>query len=369
MIEDNFRMEDKMQFLPTEENVKIGGRTIFRDNIRYLGYSATSISFRFTGKKAQAVIISDPADWPDEHHAWIGIFINDATVPVKRVELQKLRQTVDLYDAETTQTVTVTIMKYSEPEYAICGIEKLIIDTDELLTPPPAKSRRIQMIGDSITCGYGVEGSVEDLVHDTAVENPTKSYSVKTARALDADFEIVAWNGKGVISAYIGEDDDQPDDSWLVPMLYEYTDAGCCQQFFHEPPSMWEKWDHSSFEPDLITVYLGTNDASYTKNYPERKKAFGLVYQGFLRNIHQKHPHAKILCMLGTMEYSLCSTVQHAVKEFSNANKDVEIKYLQLPPQDEENDGLGTFWHPTEATHEKAAQLVIHAAKELMGWD
>ena len=132
---------------------------------------------------------------------------------------------------------------------------------------------------------------------------------------------------------------------------------------------MWEKWDHTRFEPDLVTVYLGTNDASYTKNYPERKKAFSLVYQGFLRNIHARHPQAKILCMLGTMDQTLCSTVQHAVKEFSQANADVAIKYLQLPLQDEENDGTGTFWHPTEATHEKVSQLVTAAAKKLMGWD
>ena len=357
-----------MNFLPTEDHVKVSGRTIYRDNVRYLGYSATSISFCFTGCKAQAVMISDPADWPEEQHARVGIFVNDNPEPSKRIELKELRQTIDLYEAKTPETVTITIMKYSEPEYAICGIEELIIDTDTLLAPPAPKNRKIQIIGDSITCGYGVEGSASDLLHDTAVENPTKSYSVKTARALDADFEIVAWNGKGVISAYIGEG-DQADDSWLVPMLYEYTDAGCCQQFFHEPPSMWEKWDHTRFEPDLITVYLGTNDASYTKNYPERKKAFSLVYQGFLRNIHAKHPQAKILCMLGTMDQTLCSTVQHAVKEFSKANEDVSIKYLQLPLQDEENYGIGTFWHPTEATHEKTAQLVIAAAKKLMGWE
>lgn len=216
-----------MHFLPTEDHVKVSGRTIFRDNVRYLGYSATSISFCFTGQKAQAVIISDPADWPEEHHAWIGIFINDATEPAKRVELTRLRQTVDLFESEIPETVTVTIMKYSEPEYAICGIEELIIDTEELLPPPAPKKRKIQIIGDSITCGYGVEGSGSDELHNTAVEDPTKSYSVKTARALDTDFEIVAWNGKGVISAYIG-DGDQADDSWLVPMLYEYTDAGCC---------------------------------------------------------------------------------------------------------------------------------------------
>ena len=116
-----------MNFLPTEDHVKVSGRTIYRDNVRYLGYSATSISFCFTGCKAQAVMISDPADWPEEQHARVGIFVNDNPEPSKRIELKELRQTIDLYEAKTPETVTITIMKYSEPEYAICGIEELIL--------------------------------------------------------------------------------------------------------------------------------------------------------------------------------------------------------------------------------------------------
>jgi hypothetical protein len=357
-----------MDFQATKDYVKVEGRTIYREGVRYLGYSATSVSFSFVGREASAVLLSDPDDYAKEHHAWIGVFINGEETPSKRVELTKLRQELILYQSDKAEPVTVTIMKFSEPEYAVCGIESLHTDSDTLLPPPPAKKRKIQIIGDSITCGYGVEGSCEDTFHDTAVENPVKAYSVKVARALDADLEIVAWNGKGVISAYIG-DEDQADNSWLVPMLYDYTDAGCCQQFFHEPPSLWESWDHSSFEPDLITIFLGTNDASYTKNYPERKTAFRLMYQGFLRKIHRKHPHAKILCMLGTMDQSLCSTVHHAVKELSKSCEDVTVKYLQLPLQDENADGTGTFWHPTEATHDKIAALVTDAAKKLMKWD
>ena len=58
------------------------------------------------------------------------------------------------------------------------------------------------IIGDSITCGYGVEGDVEDEIFCTAKENPSKAYSLLTAQELNAEYQIVAWNGKGVISAY-----------------------------------------------------------------------------------------------------------------------------------------------------------------------
>lgn len=357
-----------MKFYADEKNVKITGRTLYRNHIRYLGYSATSLSFCFTGKKATAHLISDAGNFPPENHAWIAIYVNDADEPLKRLELTEDQQNVLLYESETTDTVTITIMKYSEPEYAICGVESITIDTDNLLPPPEPKQRQIQIIGDSISCGYGIEGSVEDLVHNTATENPSKAYSVLTAKALDADLEIVAWNGKGVFSSYIGEDRETPDQTWLVPMLYEYTDAGCCKQYFQEPQEKWEKWDANQLTPDLVIVYLGTNDASYTREIPERNQEFSHAYQKLLQNIHGKHPHAKILCTLGTMDPRLNTTVEQAVSAFAEAYPEVEITYLALPNQLDE-DGLGTFWHPTPVSHKKAAALITKRARELMNWD
>lgn len=356
-----------MKFFATEDKVKVSGRTIFRDNVRYLGYSATAVTFTFVGKHAEAEIISDPENRPPEQHAWIAVYYDDNIIPEQRLKLAKLRQTITLFQSDEDTEITITIMKYSEPEYAVCGIESISIDTENLLPPPAPREHKIQIIGDSITCGYGTEGSVEDSIHNTASENPEKAYSVRTARQLNADLEIVAWNGKGVITAFIGDEEDQPDSSWLVPMLYEYTDAGCSQQFFMEAPSLWEKWDHSRYEPDLIIINLGTNDCSYTRDIPERQQAFCLVYQGFLRNIHKKHPHAKILCTLGIMDQRLCPTVEQAVKQINETEPDIPVEYLHLPMQ-EESDGLGTFWHPTPATHKKAAKLVVAKAREMMNW-
>ena len=357
-----------MNFYADEQHVKITGRTLYRDHVRYLGYSATSISFRFTGRKASACLISDPENWPQESHAWVAVYINETEEPLKRIELTQDRQDILLYEAEQEDTVTVTIMKYTEPEYAVCGIESITIDSDHLLPPPEKKQRQIQIIGDSISCGYGIEGSVEDLVHNTATENPSKAYSVLTAKALDADLEIVAWNGKGVFSSYIGDDRETPDQSWLVPMLYEYTDAGCSRQYFREPQEKWEKWDSSKLTPDLVIVYLGTNDASYTREIPERNQEFNLAYQELLQNIHTKHPKAKILCTLGTMDPRLNTTVEQAVSAFAEAFPEIGITYLALPNQ-LEADGLGTFWHPTPVTHQKAAALITERAKELMNWN
>ncbi len=357
-----------MKFNITRDNVKISGRTLFRDSICFLGYSASSVSFRFNGMKASAGIISNPDSFPAEYHAWIAVYIDNALVPDKRIELKETEQEIVLYDSPVKREVQITIMKYTEPEFAVCGISYIQTDSVELLAPPAPKKRRMQIIGDSITCGYGVEGDVERLEIKTSEENPAKAYSVIAANELDADFEIVAWNGKGIITSYVGEEEYAvPDKTWLLPMLYKYTDAGCCKNYFNEPQEKWELWEHSSFEPDIITINLGTNDASYTRGIPGRTDEFTNGYLDFLEDIHAIHPDAAILCMLGIMDQLLCPAASKAAELFKKKYPEVNISYLNLPLQQEE-DGLGTFWHPVYKSHQKAARLITGHIRHMMDW-
>ena len=106
-------------------------------------------------------------------------------------------------------------------------------------------------------------------------------------------------------------------------MLYEYVDAGCERDYLHTPVSEWEKWDNSLFVPALITVYLGT------------------------------------------MDKRLCKSVSDTVKIVNQKYSEQNVYYLDLPLQDE-NDGLGVNWHPTEKTHRKAACFVENRIKDIL---
>ncbi|MDE6851948.1 MAG: hypothetical protein K2J67_05605, partial [Lachnospiraceae bacterium] len=74
------------------------------------------------------------------------------------------------------------------------------------------------------------------------------------------------------------------------------------------------------------------------------------------------------LCTIGTMDSRLNTTVEQAVSAFAEKVPETEITYLALPNQLEE-DGLGTFWHPTPVTHQKAAAQIIAQARKLMNWN
>lgn len=63
------------------------------------------------------------------------------------------------------------------------------------LTPPEGPARRIEVIGDSITCGYGVDGADQYCPFSAATENHYRTYAAIAARDLGADLATLAWSG------------------------------------------------------------------------------------------------------------------------------------------------------------------------------
>ena len=51
-----------MRFRATSDKVKLLGRSLLIDGVRYLGYSCSGIAFEFTGKKVEAVLTTNTAD-------------------------------------------------------------------------------------------------------------------------------------------------------------------------------------------------------------------------------------------------------------------------------------------------------------------
>ena len=52
--------------------------------------------------------------------------------------------------------------------------------------------RAIEFIGDSITCGYGVDDEVAEHHFATGTEDTTRAYALRTARKLGVDYSLVS---------------------------------------------------------------------------------------------------------------------------------------------------------------------------------
>ncbi|HSO39742.1 MAG TPA: hypothetical protein VLT33_44755, partial [Labilithrix sp.] len=83
------------------------------------------------------------------------------------------------------------------------------------LVPPRARSLRIEIVGDSITCGYGVLGKDASCPFTYSTENASLAYGALLGRALDADVTTVCWSGRGIYRNY--DIDGEP----TMPDLFE----------------------------------------------------------------------------------------------------------------------------------------------------
>ncbi len=252
-------------------------------------------------------------------------------------------------------------MKLSECSQSIFGIRE--IRTDGRMSPLPEKRLKLEFIGDSITCGYGVEGKVTDTF-STATENAEKAYAFLAARALDADAVMTAISGCGLISGYT--EGDINEENLMQPY---YEKAGRSDWVLPGGKRMQDiPWRFESYRPDWIIINLGNNDLSWTRGMPEREEAFGEKYREFLTMVRRNNPEARILCVLGVLgekKVRLTETMFRSVEAWQAETGDRRIWTMELPKMDEEKDGAGADHHPSEKTQRMLSEMVAERIRAL----
>jgi lysophospholipase L1-like esterase len=224
------------------------------------------------------------------------------------------------------------------------------------LAPPPPAERRLELIGDSISCGYGNEGADMNCRFSPDTENHYLSYGAIAARTLGAELVTIAWSGKGVVCNY-GDGPDScvdPLSSYYERILPERSDS---------------QWDFSAPPPHAVVINLGTNDFSTSQDPTQAE--FEAAYTNLLRRVRSKYRDAVILCTNGPMlngeELSRVRTYIGNAVQSLNRSGDTKVGVFELKPQ-EGADGYGCDWHPSRATHQKLAAQLSDALKASLGW-
>jgi lysophospholipase L1-like esterase len=237
----------------------------------------------------------------------------------------------------------------SQGESTILGFD---LGGGELLPPLPV-TRRLEFIGDSITCGYGNEGADMNCPFSPETENHYLAYAALTARSLGAELSTVAWSGKGVVCNYGDESNSctNPLPTYYDRILPDRADS---------------TWDFSLFQPDAVVINLGTNDFS-TDDDPDQPTFEG-AYRDLLERVRENYPTAHILCTNGPMLSDTdLSTVRMYLENVVATLGDPKISTFEIEPQDGD-DGYGCDWHPSLVTHEKMATVVTAALKSALDW-
>lgn len=357
--EDSMELSQK-NFTANEQTVKLIGRTAEAEGIRWLALSASGIEFTFTGTSAAVTVVGDNMTEMPDKQARFAVYINGEKTMDELVD--SAEKTYTVFSADEAAETTVKLLKLSEAAESTMGIRSIDVTAIGDIQPTAEKELKIEFIGDSITCGYGVDDQDRDHHFKTSTEDATKAYAYKTAELLGADYSLVSYSGHGIISGYT--DGVKKVTSQLVPTVYTKLakSYGTYDNIFNVADI---DWDFSKFQPDFVVINLGTNDDSYTAGDKDKVLEYVDAYAEFLKTVREKNPDAHIICSLGVMGDRLMVGVKNACEKYIEETGDANISTFRFKPQDGST-GYAADWHPTAATHDIAAADLSEYIRSLM---
>ena len=340
----------KIDKFPVEENpiqddagILYNGRFDFSDTLGpKCAWSGSSAELNFSGTEASVTIKSTGENWFQaiiDGQPLDPFVVNSTTSTIKLIS--------DL------QNGVHNLVLWKRTEAAQGEIQFLNFDFGggRLLSKPVASERKIEFIGDSITCAYGNEGESRYKSFTAKNENSYLSYAAITARALNASPNMIAWSGIGLTMNYGNSGGP------LIMERYRYT-----------LPYSGVIWEPKDYAPQAVVINIGTNDFSTES---PNKTEFTMGYENMIEQIRTNYPDAHIFCcvgpMLGGEGLELCrSYVLGAINTF-NSRGDMKVHFVEFPQQEERN-GYGEDWHPSLITHELMANKLTREMQSKLGW-
>ncbi len=324
---------------PATPEVRFIGRVETNGQERTFAWSGTAIAFRFEGTDASITL--------DDDGRFFTLLVDgqEQLLPTSSGE-----QSYTLASGLTPGEHEIWLHRRTEALFGNTRFIDLDLGGGTLLPPPPPAARRIEIIGDSITCGYGNEGADEFCDFSASTENHYLTYGAIAARNLGAELSTVAWSGKGIIYNY-GDDKNEP-----MPELYART----------LPQDASSSWDFS-WQPDVVVINLGTNDFS-TDGDPSEGEFAG-AYEAFLADIRNRNQTAHILCVIPTLLggndlANAKAYIEQAVAA-RNAAGDDKVKAVALSF---DQSGWGCDYHPSLETHASMGAALTAELQAWLGW-
>ncbi|HEX6764573.1 MAG TPA: SGNH/GDSL hydrolase family protein, partial [Polyangiaceae bacterium] len=216
-----------------------------------------------------------------------------------------------------------------------------------LVAPPPPRDRRIELIGDSISAGYGIEGT-PPCSGSATNENNYYAYGSVAARALSADLVTIAWSGIGMWRNY----NEAGPSADAMPARYDRTIGA-------DAASAANAWDFSKYQPHIAVINLSSNDYS-TRGDPGQP--YVTAYTTFVRHVRSVYPNAYILCLI---QWNGSATNINSVVSTIRNGGDTRISSFDINV----NAGAdGCEGHPNVAKAQAMGDRLATEIRRILGW-
>lgn len=270
-------------------------------------------------------------------------------------------QTVTLATGLGAGEHVVELYRETEGYYGVSTF--LGFSSGTVLGAPASSGRLIEVVGDSISAGYGnlgVEphpGWVADPACHWTAENSSwyLTYAALAGHALDAEVSTIARSGYGMYRDLDGNTDG------VLSTVYENALG------FTNTPA----WSYP-VQADAVVINLGTNDWS---GGGDPGIPYETAYIDFIAQLRGHYPDAWIFLTIGSMlndpELSEVTThLANIVAELNDAG-DERISTFDFGAQDLGSDGSvpsGCDWHPSTDEHARMAGILQAELEDKLGW-
>jgi len=239
----------------------------------------------------------------------------------------------------------VEVLKITE------GNSKLKFDTISLLgsdaslrNPPFNSPRKIEFIGDSITCGYGVLGASTDPTFVTYQQDGTYSYAYLTAEKFGADARYIAISGKGIVCNCKGDREDVKGGEYYNRLTRE---GGEC---------------NDGWIADVVVINLGTNDSGG----PAPDDEFAVAAKDLINKVRARYEKAHIIWMYGLMSNLYAETLRSTIRDISKTDDKVHFLFVDSISGNEAE--IGANGHPNVRASIRASALLYKKIRALTLW-
>ena len=310
----------------------------------------------------------------DIYEPWISVTVDGDVI--SRQMLVKGRYYLPIVrqmDSDTMRNIRILREVQAMSADPKCMLRIHGIRLDGEFCPLQKKAGRIEFIGDSITSGEGLIGAKKELNWNSMVFSAAYDYAVLTADALNLDYHVISQSGWGTLSSWDGNP------AYNIPTYYEKV-CGLLTGEQNEKLGAFDPYDFDSWQPDVVVINLGTNDAAafrqpalyvdestgelfdqkvredgtFDANCVKRLQAAMIAFLGKVRHYN---PTAHILWGYGLMDISINDCIVEAVEQYRQTTGDVKVSSLEMPLVNA--DSIGSREHPGKKSHQLFAETLI----------
>ncbi|GHT98259.1 endoglucanase [Alphaproteobacteria bacterium] len=299
------------------------------------------VTTSFNGSSCK-FIVQDEVPSPNAHN-YVEVVIDNYIY--HRIRLQQKRDTLSFYNLKNGAH-KIVLCKNTETNIGYMEFAGMLCNA--LLEPPPLPNKRIECIGNSITCGTGSDQSVVPCHAGVWQDqhNTYFAYGPTTARNLNAQWHLTAYSGIGLVHSYCN-------------IAFNITNI--FNQLNLQPNGI--PWQFSKYQPDVVTICLGQNDGKQDSAY------YCKQYLYFLQTIRTQYPNAQIICLSSPMaDSSLNANLQRYITAVVQNNWCVQDGKISKYFLKQAYNG-GCDNHPDLQQQQLIAkQLTDYIANDLMHW-